>query len=83
MLMFSQCVNPLCLHFVLLKHVAHSSKPPSKLPEPQSYQSHLDSDVFYPYITWRFMGSYKWSYKFSNMGYDYSYPAYNSTYNYP
>ena len=34
-------------------------------------------------ITWRFMGSYKWSYKSPNMGSKYSYPTYKSTYNYP
>ena len=33
--------------------------------------------------TWRFMGGYQWSYKSSNMGYKYSYPTYNPTYNYP
>ena len=33
--------------------------------------------------TWRFMGSYKWGYKSPNMGYTYSYPTYNPTYNYP
>ena len=27
-------------------------------------------------LTWRFMGSYKWSFKSPNMGYNYSYPAY-------
>ena len=27
--------------------------------------------------------SYKWSYKSLNMGYDYSYPNYEPTYNYP
>ena len=32
--------------------------------------------------TWRFMGSYKWGYKSPNMGYNYSYPTYNSTYTY-
>ena len=34
-------------------------------------------------LTWRFMGSYKWGYKSPNMGYKYSYPTYNPTYNYP
>ena len=29
------------------------------------------------------MGSYKWGYKSSNMGYKYSYPTYNPTDNYP
>ena len=29
------------------------------------------------------MGSYKWAYKSPNMGYKYSYPTYNPTYNYP
>ena len=33
--------------------------------------------------TWRFMGSYKWGYKPLNMGYNYSYSAYNATYTYP
>ena len=33
--------------------------------------------------TWRFSGSYKWGYKPPNMGYNYSYLTYNSTYNYP
>ena len=33
--------------------------------------------------TWRFMGSCKWSYKSPTMGYNYSYPTYNPTYNYP
>ena len=33
--------------------------------------------------TWRFMGSYKWSYKSPNMAYNYSYPTYNPTYKYP
>ena len=28
---------------------------------------------------WRFMGSYQWGYKSSNMGYKYSYPTYNPT----
>ena len=28
------------------------------------------------------MGSYKWGYKSSNMGYNYSYPSYNPTYTY-
>ena len=32
---------------------------------------------------WRFMGSYKWSYKSLNIGYSHSYPTYNPTYNYP
>ena len=30
--------------------------------------------------TWRFMGSYKWGYKSPNMGYNYSYPTYNPSY---
>ena len=30
-----------------------------------------------------FMGSYKWGYKSPNMGYKYSYPTCNPTYNYP
>ena len=34
-------------------------------------------------LTWRFMGSYKWGYKSPNMSYKYTYPTYNSTYNYP
>ena len=34
-------------------------------------------------VTWRFMGSYKWGYTSPNMGYTYSYPTYNPTYNYP
>ena len=34
-------------------------------------------------VTWRFMGSYKWSYKSPNMGYNYRYLTYTSTYNYP
>ena len=29
------------------------------------------------------MGSYKWSYKFPNMGYNCSYLTYNLTYTYP
>ena len=29
------------------------------------------------------MGSYKWGSKSPNMGYNYSYPTYNPTYNYP
>ena len=29
------------------------------------------------------MGSYKWSYKSPKLGYNYSYPTYNPTYNYP
>ena len=29
------------------------------------------------------MGSDKWGYKFPNMGYNYSYPTDNPTYNYP
>ena len=29
------------------------------------------------------MGTYKWGYKSLNMGYNYSYPTYNPTYNYP
>ena len=29
------------------------------------------------------MGSYKWGYKSHNMGYNYSYPTYNPTYDYP
>ena len=33
--------------------------------------------------TWRFMGSYKWSYKSPDISYNYSYPAYDLTYNYP
>ena len=33
--------------------------------------------------TWRFMGTYKWGYKSPNVGYKYSYPTYNPTYNYP
>ena len=33
--------------------------------------------------TWRFMGSYKWSDKSPNLGYNYSYPTHNPTYNYP
>ena len=35
--------------------------------------------------TWRFMGSYKQGYKSPppDMGYKYSYPTYNPTYNYP
>ena len=33
--------------------------------------------------TCRFMGSYKWSYKSLDLGYAYSYPTYNPTYNYP
>ena len=33
--------------------------------------------------TWRFMGSYKGSYKSLNMGYNYSYLTYNPTCNYP
>ena len=33
--------------------------------------------------TWRFMGSYKYSYKSPNVGYNYSYLTYNPTYNYP
>ena len=28
-------------------------------------------------------GSYKWGYKSSNMGFQYSYPTYNPTYNHP
>ena len=31
--------------------------------------------------TWRFMASSKWGYKSRNMGYNYSYPTYNPTYN--
>ena len=30
-----------------------------------------------------FRGSYKWSCKSPNIGYNYSYPTYNPTYNYP
>ena len=33
--------------------------------------------------TWRFMGSYKRGYKSPFMGYNYSYPTCNPTYNYP
>ena len=33
--------------------------------------------------TWRFMGGHKWGYKSPNMGYKYSYPTHNPTYNYP
>ena len=33
--------------------------------------------------TWRFMVSYKRSYKSPNIGYKYSYPTYNPTYNSP
>ena len=33
--------------------------------------------------TWRFMGSYKWGYKSPSMGYFYSYPASDPTYDYP
>ena len=33
--------------------------------------------------TWRFVGSSKWSYKPFNMGYNYGYPTYKPTYNYP
>ena len=33
--------------------------------------------------TWRFMGSYKLGCKSPNMGYNYRYPTYNPTYNYP
>ena len=33
--------------------------------------------------TWRFRGSYKWGYKSPSMGFKYSSPAYNPTYNYP
>ena len=29
------------------------------------------------------MGSYKWGFQFLNMGYNYSYPTYQPTYNYP
>ena len=29
------------------------------------------------------MGSYKWGYKSLNMAYNYSYPTYDPTYNYP
>ena len=29
------------------------------------------------------MDSYKWGYKSPNLGYNYSYPTYNPTYNYP
>ena len=36
-----------------------------------------------PVLTWRFMGSYTWRYKSPNIGYDYSYPTDNPTYNYP
>ena len=36
-----------------------------------------------PGQSWRFMGSYKSSYKSPNMGCNCSYPTYNSTYNYP
>ena len=32
---------------------------------------------------WSFMGSYKWSYKSPNIGYNYSYPTSKPTYNYP
>ena len=31
--------------------------------------------------TWRFMVSYKWSYKSPSIGYSYSYPTCNPTYN--
>ena len=33
--------------------------------------------------TWRFMGSYKWSYKSPDIGYNYSRPTCNLTYNFP
>ena len=33
--------------------------------------------------TWRFRGSYKWGYKSPSMGYKFSYPTCNATYNYP
>ena len=33
--------------------------------------------------TWRFMGSYKWGYKSTNMGDSSSYPTYSPTNNYP
>ena len=33
--------------------------------------------------TWRFMGSFKWSYKSTNMGYNSSYPTYIPPYNFP
>ena len=36
-----------------------------------------------PRHTWRFMGSYKWSYKSPNMSYNYSCLTYNPTYNCP
>ena len=39
--------------------------------------------VLYGTLTWRFMGSYKWSYKSPNTRYNYSCRAYNPTYNYP
>ena len=29
------------------------------------------------------VGSYKWGYKFPNMGYKYRFPTYNPTYTYP
>ena len=29
------------------------------------------------------MGSYKWGFKSPNMGYNYRYPTYSHTYNYP
>ena len=34
-------------------------------------------------ITWRFMGSYKWSYKSPKIAYNKSYSTFNPTYNYP
>ena len=36
-----------------------------------------------PTYSWRFMGSSKWSYKSRDMGYNYGYPTYNPTYDYP
>ena len=33
--------------------------------------------------TWRFMDSHKCSYTSANIGYNYSYPTYKPTYNYP
>ena len=36
-----------------------------------------------PVLIWSFMGSSTWSYKSRNISYNYSYPTYNPTYNYP
>ena len=41
------------------------------------------SGFFVAVSTWRFMGSYKWSYMSPNFGYAYSYPISKHTFNCP